>query len=72
VVNQIDGEPIVGYKVWREEGEWTHNEQLLGTTTNLSFLDNTAKRGKSYVYFVQAITKNSFGLLSPAAPVQIP
>jgi hypothetical protein len=72
VVNQIDGQPIVGYEVWRQEGDKVHFEESLGTTTNLFFLDNTAERGKSYVYSAQARTKNSFGLLSPAVPVQIP
>ena len=72
VVTQIDGEPIIGYEVKREEKGNLYTRKSIGTTTNLSLLDNTAVRGKSYVYLVRAITKKSFGLLSPAAPVQIP
>lgn len=72
IATQINGQAIVGYEVKREEQDNLYTRKSLGKTTNLSFLDNTAERGKSYVYLVRAITKNSRGILAPAVPVQIP
>jgi hypothetical protein len=71
-VTQIEGQAIVGYEVLREEGDNIYTQKSLGKTTNLSFLDNTAVRGKSYLYKVLALTKNSWGTPAPAAPVFMP
>jgi hypothetical protein len=72
VVTQIDGQGIVNYDVWRQEGDNIYTQERLGKTTNLSFLDNTAVRGKSYVYKVKALTKNSSGIPATTPPVFMP
>jgi hypothetical protein len=72
VVTQINGQGIVSYDVWRQEGDNIYTQKRLGKTTNLSFLDNTAVRGKSYVYKVKALTKNSSGIPATTIPVLMP
>jgi hypothetical protein len=69
---QIEGQPIIGYEVFRHEEHNPDNAVVLvKATTNLSFLDNNVVRGKTYIYKVVALTKN-FRRTGSSIPVQIP
>jgi hypothetical protein len=68
----IDGKPIVEYEVWKQEGDNIYTKDLLGTTKNLSFMDNSVVRGKTYVYSVTSSTAGGRGSAAFAAPIYIP
>jgi fibronectin type 3 domain-containing protein len=68
----VNGQPVIEYEVLRREQENDFAGVLRIKTTNLSFLDNTAIRGKTYIYKVTGYTKNGRGGTAIAAPVQIP
>jgi hypothetical protein len=71
-VPTIDGQPVVKYEVSRYEANNIDTAQLLGTSQSLSFLDNSAVRGKTYVYSVFSNTENKRGSAAPAPPIYIP
>jgi hypothetical protein len=68
----IDGQRLLKYEVWRQEGDNIFTAQFLGATTNLAFLDNSAVRGKSYIYRVVSVTKNYRAATPLSVPIQIP
>jgi hypothetical protein len=68
----VNGQPVIEYEVLRREEENDFAGVLRVKTTNLSFLDNTAIRGKTYIYKVGSNTKDYRGGMASAAPLQIP
>jgi hypothetical protein len=68
----IDGQPVVEYEVFRQEGDNVYSGELLGKTSSLSFRDNSAVRGKTYVYSVASRTQDNRSFAVLAAPIQIP
>lgn len=74
-VTEIHGQSVVGYEVYRQEGNIRDSidlGKLLGKIPNLSFRDNSAVKGKLYVYSVVLKTKDFDGLAVSAAPIKIP
>jgi hypothetical protein len=68
----IDGQPVVEYEVLREEKDNIYTAESLGKTKSLSLLDNSAVRGKTYVYSVVSRTKDFAGSAALTAAIQIP
>jgi hypothetical protein len=68
----IQGKPIVEYWVNREEENNTFTREVLVKTRGFFFQDNTAVRGKSYVYTVISVTGHGQAAPETAAPIQIP
>ncbi|MGL5928615.1 MAG: fibronectin type III domain-containing protein [Dermatophilaceae bacterium] len=57
------GSPVTRYRILRREGATTPVE--IGTTTQRSFADSSARNGRTYTYTVAALSAVGQGALSP-------